>query len=272
MFDKMIVSKADTAGSRGRSRYFLVSGLAVAALFLSAVVASIYAIDLDLGTEEFELSMMLAPVDPPKPEPPAPDEPRNRNAVHRTELPSRVVNMQRVDELPVDAPSAVSVNPNRYLSRPPGEFEINDIDSVGSNVPGEPGRQRGLGGPVGSSSLAGSEPTADDGIKVEMPPPPPVVKARPRTVVSGGVINGRATYLPTPPYPPAAKMINAVGAVSVQVMIDETGKVVSAKAVDGHPLLRAAAEKAAWQAKFTPTKLSNEPVKVTGVIIYNFKK
>ncbi len=64
--------------------------------------------------------------------------------------------------------------------------------------------------------------------------------------------------------------MRAGGEVKVQVLIDERGNVVSASAISGHPLLRAAAQAAARQAKFTPTKLSEQPVKVTGVIIYNF--
>ena len=54
------------------------------------------------------------------------------------------------------------------------------------------------------------------------------------------------------------------------VMIDENGNVMSAHAVSGHPLLQAAAVAAARASKFTPTKLSGQPVKVNGVIIYNF--
>jgi outer membrane biosynthesis protein TonB len=56
----------------------------------------------------------------------------------------------------------------------------------------------------------------------------------------------------------------------VQVLIDENGNVVAAHATSGHPLLQAAATNAARASKFTPTKLSGQPVKVNGVIIYNF--
>ena len=58
----------------------------------------------------------------------------------------------------------------------------------------------------------------------------------------------------------------------LQVTIDEEGKVISAKAVSGHPFLRGVSEKAAWSARFTPTLLANVPVKVTGVITYNFTR
>jgi TonB family protein len=91
----------------------------------------------------------------------------------------------------------------------------------------------------------------------------------PRTI-SGGVLNGRAVSLPKPVYPQIAKAARASGTVVVQVMIDENGDVVSASAVSGHPLLKAAAVQAAQGAKFSPTLLQGVPVKVTGTINYNF--
>ena len=115
---------------------------------------------------------------------------------------------------------------------------------------------------------------------VEVPaissPPPveqPVADAkRPLkgTTISGGVLNGKATRLPKPPYPPIAKAAKASGTVVVQVVIDENGNVISASPVSGHPLLQAAAVAAARSAKFSPTKLSGEVVKVSGVITYTF--
>jgi TonB family protein len=88
--------------------------------------------------------------------------------------------------------------------------------------------------------------------------------------ISGGVLNGKAISKPEPPYPAIAKAARASGTVTVQVTVDETGRVVSASAVSGHPLLHAAAVAAAKQARFTPTLLSGEPVKVSGVLTYNF--
>jgi Ca-activated chloride channel family protein len=89
-------------------------------------------------------------------------------------------------------------------------------------------------------------------------------------VVSGGVINGKAISLPKPAYPSTAKAARASGQVSVQVTIDESGNVISATPVSGHPSLQAAAAAAARQARFSPTMLSGQPVKVTGVVVYNF--
>ncbi|MEP7075401.1 MAG: TonB family protein [Acidobacteriota bacterium] len=93
--------------------------------------------------------------------------------------------------------------------------------------------------------------------------------ARVRTV-NGGVLNGKAIRLPHPAYPAGAKSVNAGGAVSVKVLVDESGNVISATAVSGHPLLREAAEKAALKAKFSPTLVDGPQVKVTGILIYNF--
>jgi TonB family protein len=88
--------------------------------------------------------------------------------------------------------------------------------------------------------------------------------------ISGGVLNGKTTSMPIPAYPEIARAAHASGAVNVEVTVDETGHVVMAHAVSGHPLLQAAAVTAARGATFPPTRLSGEPVKVTGVLVYNF--
>jgi TonB family protein len=89
-------------------------------------------------------------------------------------------------------------------------------------------------------------------------------------IVAKGVVNGAAVSLPKPVYPPAAQAVKASGAVEVQVVIDEEGNVIQATASSGHPLLQQAAVEAARQAKFKPTLLNGQPVKVTGRIVYNF--
>lgn len=85
------------------------------------------------------------------------------------------------------------------------------------------------------------------------------------------VLNGSAIVLPRPAYPAIAKTARASGTVTVQVLIDEEGNVISAAAVSGPPLLRAASVVAARGAKFSPTLLDGEPVKVAGLINYDFK-
>jgi|SRR5688572_3299897 len=90
------------------------------------------------------------------------------------------------------------------------------------------------------------------------------------TDVNGGILNGKAKSLPKPAYPEAAKAVRATGPVAVRIIIDENGDVIEAAAVSGHPLLRAAAVEAAKTARFAPTRLSGQPVKVSGVLAYNF--
>lgn len=98
----------------------------------------------------------------------------------------------------------------------------------------------------------------------------PSASNQPKAPISAGVLNGKAINLPQPAYPAIGRAAHASGTVVVQVLIDERGCVQSARAVSGHPLLQAAAVEAASQACFAPTRLSGQPVKVTGVITYNF--
>lgn len=120
---------------------------------------------------------------------------------------------------------------------------------------------------VPRAGAPGSIPASNHNSAASVPPPPkpPIPK-----VVSGGVLNGKAISKPQPAYPAIAKAAKASGNVTVQVTVDESGNVISARAVSGHPLLQQSAVAAARQAKFSPTKLSGQPVKVTGVITYNF--
>ena len=103
---------------------------------------------------------------------------------------------------------------------------------------------------------------ANENSAASAPPPP--------KTISGGVLNGKAISKPQPAYPAIAKAAKASGTVTVQITIDENGNVITARAVSGHPLLQQSAVAAARQAKFSPTKLSGQPVKVTGVLTYNF--
>lgn len=88
--------------------------------------------------------------------------------------------------------------------------------------------------------------------------------------ITGGVLNGRALKLGRPEYPAVARMAHASGTVEVQVLIDEEGNVVAAHPISGHPLLQSVSVKAAKGSKFSPTRLCGEPVRVNGVIQYNF--
>lgn len=91
-----------------------------------------------------------------------------------------------------------------------------------------------------------------------------------KQLVEGGVLNGHAVSKPAPDYPSAAKNAGVSGLVVVQIVVDESGSVIKADPLCGHPLLAKAATDAASRARFTPTTLSGMPVKVSGIITYNF--
>lgn len=117
-----------------------------------------------------------------------------------------------------------------------------------------------------SSANSSSTPVA-----IDAPPPPPMNAPKPiLKPVSGGVLNGKAVFMPAPTYPETAKRMRTEGIVVVDVVVDETGKVISAQASSGPATLREVATMAATKARFSPTMLSGMPVKVSGVINYRF--
>ena len=87
-----------------------------------------------------------------------------------------------------------------------------------------------------------------------------------RPPIAGGMLNSKAIYLPVPEVPAG----EASGVVLVAILIDEAGTVIEARAVSGPANLHAAAVNAAKLARFTPTLLMGEPVRVSGTLSYNF--
>jgi TonB family protein len=85
-----------------------------------------------------------------------------------------------------------------------------------------------------------------------------------------GLLNSIALNLPLPSYPEIARKIGIQGKVMIRVIIDEKGKIISAKGIEGHKMLRSVAEDAALKSKFNPTLVNNQAVQATGIIVYNF--
>jgi TonB family protein len=255
MFDTMLVST--TRRGVVRTPLFLIGTAAVWMLMFTAVVViGIFMYDAKVSAESED--MKLAAIAPPAaPAPPARSE----------------VTISR--ERPV-------ADPMRAVRQPP--------QTIGPPAPPRPAFTGAPNGVIGvpSNSLVdgiGGERNNDEldgvtGLHATLPPPtpepPPVVEqrpARPSTVnLSKGVLAGRAIRRVEPPYPTIAKQLGVEGAVVVEVNVSERGEVLSAHAVSGHPTLRMAAETAARQWRFSPTLLSDVPVKVVGTIVFNFKK
>ncbi|MDT5294663.1 MAG: periplasmic protein TonB [Acidobacteriota bacterium] len=112
--------------------------------------------------------------------------------------------------------------------------------------------------------------TVSDTLKVAPPANPSPEAAQMEQVVIGGVLKGQALSKPQPSYPSSAREQRAQGPVTVKIVVNESGNVISAQAISGNPALHEAGEAAARRAKFSPTYLCGKPVKVSGVITYNF--
>jgi TonB family protein len=104
------------------------------------------------------------------------------------------------------------------------------------------------------------EPAAPVERRTPAPPAPPTYQ--PPVVTSRHI----------PSYPQAARAFGASGAVEVKVTIDEQGRVVSAKADNGHPLLRRAAEDAARRWRFSPARRGGQPVPDEATITFKFER
>lgn len=154
-----------------------------------------------------------------------------------------------------------SLNMRFELLKEKGAWKVNTLEyNDGTSSSPTPSEQ--------SISPAQSPPKTAPPLSATSSPSSPVTSAR---TIDGGILNGKALSLPQPPYPSIARTAKASGTVVVQVLVDENGNVVSAHALSGHPLLQAASVAAARTAKFSPTKLAGQPVKVEGTITYRFE-
>ena len=263
MFNNLIESSSHAREFKRRGSFVLFTAATYVLLFVIAGVMSIYAYDARLDYQNNEIVTMLSPLDlPAPPAPVAHNAPPPRGDTNRSTQVIRANEFVSINH-PEKVPDTPSVKPNPGLPVPDhGTYRIGDRDS-GPGSPDGGGPQ----GNVGGTGISGAVPS----VEIGTPPPaaPPVHPPVPR-VISKGPITGLAILLPKPPYPILAKQAGAHGPVNVQVLIDETGKVVSAKAISGHPLLTAAAQQAAMGARFSPTKLGDQAVKVSGTITYNF--
>ncbi len=269
MLDQLVESKNNSAENTRRSEFLLgVFIIAVTAL-ISAWTYSLFAKDYGMGSGDLDISSLVAPVALPEDAPPPPPEVKQEKTQKSNSdeivVKEMYADINRVIDLKDTSKGEKQVYSVENLDK--SRLKKGDAVSMPENA------SRKTGDETGGLSQGPTKSTTNDDddfdkpvVKTATPTPKPVPK-----VISGGVVNGKATNLVKPPYPAAARAVRASGAVNVQVTIDESGNVISASAVSGHPLLRAAAVQAARSSKFSPTLLSGQPVKVTGVIVYNFQ-
>ncbi len=275
MLDKLVESKNRGRENKRLGGFFATTFMTAAAVLSFGLIYSLFSQSLTMGNGDFDVSSLIAPVafEEQKTPPSEPDNKPQPSEKVDDKIISRVVNMQRIEEVPINPPNTVSVTQNKYQARPKSIFSLGKTDSNPMQAVSTVGENDGSGN---TRSLSDTIKPAETSPKIEIEKPP-VIKQVEKSVVekskppvTGGVVNSKAINLVKPVYSSAARTMRVGGEVKVQVTIDEDGKVISANAITGNPLLRDSAEIAAKSSKFTPTFLSKQKVKVTGIIIYNF--
>jgi protein TonB len=257
MFEHLVESGSHSEDIKRKGSFLLGFAGIYVVLLTVAFVAGIWYATANIDAQTLELTALIAPV-PVQQQQQQKQEAKpekieiTKNVDVRKEL---IADVSRADLVPKEVSAKASDIP------PVRKGVVTMVGSANSNAiaPVAPG--------AGTGNII-SGPTKVE--TTEAPPPPPPKPTPPKAPISGGVLNGKAIRLVQPPYPAIARSAHASGQVKVQIVIDENGNVISASPVSGHPLLQGAATAAARQSKFTPTKLSGMPVKVSGVIIYNF--
>lgn len=265
MFNNLIESTSHRPEFKRRGSFLLGVLGGYLLLFSAAGLVSVVAFDARLETQNLELVSLITPVESgvetptPQHDSRAGDErpSRERQSATRTQTPP--------SSDPTKTRMGIAVQTNQ-IPPPAGPWII-----AGQNSDTDSGTSR-----YWNTAGPGSGLTGNTGVRPADSEPPPVKRKVPVTVAppavkrSGGVLNGIARSLPQPVYSSLALAAHASGEVQVEILIDESGKVISARAITGHALLRPAAEQAALKARFSPTLLTNMPVKVSGVIKYEF--
>ena len=259
MFNNLIESTSHANEFKRRGSFLLFTTATYLVLFVVTGVISIYAYDAHLDRQSTELEITFVPL-PPEEAPPREIPNTIRPASDSDNQPTRSIRTELIDSAtnPNNPPPTVGTVASAV---PPARID-SEIGRYNVDPPGPPqGSRTGVVGGTGNTP-----------VQIDIPPPPPPPNPTPvipRVIKISTVLNSRALSLPKPNYPPMARQIRLQGTVTVQVLIDEKGQVVSVKG-SGHPLLVAEAEKAARQARFSPTMISEMPVKVSGMITYNF--
>ena len=269
MFTHLIESGSHGKDLARKGRFFLGALCFYSLLLMVAGVASVYAYNVQLGSQDVEVTLVT-----PIPAAQIEQRPVVRQPFRTSPVASdragetiRTVIIAGVDSPRI--PTEISTHPGPPPSPP--WSKIGDRN-IGDSTPiGPPGNTTG----TPDAAAPGVVVPVDT---VDVPPPTPRPTPTPAPVkviekirrVSSSVISSKIIVKPAPAYPVIAKQVGAKGTVTVEILIDERGHVISAQATSGHPLLRAAAQGSAYQARFSPTSISGQPVKVSGVITYNF--
>jgi protein TonB len=250
MFDKLVESSKQNRDGRTK-KAFLVTSLLYLGAITTLCITTIVWFNPAMA-DVVSVGVLTPPSVPVSPPPSAPQIVRNTVA-NPNVIPTVI---------PKTIPDPITVPPRAHNR----DYVIGAVGPVG-NTNGSPNMN--YVPDLGGDGLPPPEPPPV--VKaVPTPSPAPAPTPKPITKVSEGVLVGKALHRQSPAYPAIAKAARVQGVVKVQILIDEDGQVISASAIEGHPLLRDASVQAARQWRFSPTLLSKEPVKVQGILSFNF--
>jgi protein TonB len=254
MFEKLVVS-TNQRRKHTTAKFFAGTVLLYAIVLAGAFVISVVVSDTRLA----DTSIVTALTGPPPmsgsttPKPPASNRPP------RTDVRPDPNNVMTLDKLLSHRDDHPPVIPN--FDRLPGEPGL-------PGVAGPPGFGPGPGVPDGDLNVA--PPPRPDPLPVKPAATTTVTTSSPVKVTSN-MLQGKAIERRVPVYPELVRRIHLQGDVAVEVIISPEGRVESARAISGHPMLIATALEAARGWRFGPTILNGVPVRVTGVITFVFK-
>ncbi|MFN7948585.1 MAG: energy transducer TonB [Blastocatellia bacterium] len=247
MFEKLVESTKQKSNGR-TGRIVLLTTMIYGAMLTVTGIATIFWFNPALA-DSLKVNVMLTPPVPPVPRP-AVQQTVTRNAAPTAWIapthPPVTVDPHTVPPAPTTSRIAVAGSPGGSV----GNF---------NSVPG--GSDDGPGDPPPPPVTKKPDPTPE--------PKPTPTPQRPITRTST-ILQGTAIRKVQPAYPLMAKTARVQGPVQVQVEINEEGLVTSAVVLSGHPLLREASVQAARQWVWNPTLLGGIPVRVQGVLTFNF--
>lgn len=270
MFSHLVESDLHKGELKRKGTFFLVTLTAYALLLMAAGVAGAYAYDARIEDQSLEL-VALVPTETDAVK--SKEEARPTLRLKASNAPASADGQRSTGGIIKNSPNNVSDDLTKISGAaqaatqqtPPivsdgsgRDFDLGRSNPFGTNRGGD-GNSTGTNGDGGGNRVLREDA--------------PVVKQQEtveKRVVNLGVVTSQALSLPQPVYPQLAKAAGVQGPVNVEIMIDETGRVISAHATSGNPLLRQESERAAYRARFTPTLLSKQPVKAKGIITYNF--
>lgn len=252
MFDKLVESTKQKP--QGRNKFYLLTSLIYGTALSAVAVLTIIWFNPGMAEANTARLIFLPPPLPMAPPPEAAPQPKIAPVIGF--VPPRIP--------PKDIPDAKSVTPKPPSVSPgirvAGVPNIGDFNGPGSGIP-----TSAIGEPTEAPPPPPPAPTP----KVT-PTPTPTPKVPDIVRMTSEMVTGKAVRKVQPPYPQIAKAVRAQGTVPVQIVISEEGRVMQATVVGGNPTLHEAARQAALQWVFSPTVLNGKPVKVSGVISFNF--